>query len=48
MKKNKYHHHYYHDFVEKLKREKRIKNENKEIFSSSEYRREFENVRVVA
>jgi hypothetical protein len=35
-------------FLRKSKREERIENEDREVSSSSEYRREFEDVRVAA
>jgi hypothetical protein len=48
LKKNEHHHHHHYDLFKKLKPEERIKNEDKEVSSSSEYRRRFENARVAA
>jgi hypothetical protein len=48
ISKNEHHHHHHHDLSEKSKREERIENEDKEVSLSSEYRREFEDVRVAA
>jgi hypothetical protein len=46
--KNEHHHHHHHDFSEELKREEKIENEYKEVSSSSEYHRRFEDARVAA
>jgi hypothetical protein len=35
-------------FLKKLKREKKIENQDKEVSSSSEYRRKFKDARVAA
>jgi hypothetical protein len=48
LKENEHHHHHHYDFSEKSKREERIKNEDKKVFLSSEYRRKLENARVAA
>jgi hypothetical protein len=49
MRKENEHHHYYHyDFFKRSKREERIENGDKEVSSSSEYLREFEDARVAA
>jgi hypothetical protein len=45
---NEHHHYHHHDFSEGPKREERIENEDREVSSSSEYRREFEDARVAA
>jgi hypothetical protein len=45
---NEHYHQHHHDFSEKLKREERIENEDKEVSLSNEYRRELDNARVAA
>jgi ABC-type lipopolysaccharide export system ATPase subunit len=48
IENNEHHHHHHHDLLERSKLEERIKNKDKEVSSSSEYRREFEDARVIA